>query len=79
MITKTIAMNAEYRQEFMHRTLLDSRKKPVVCRVNGACRTWKTRPTEFQLPVKHGLKQCFYITVMRMPKTGKVTRTTISS
>jgi hypothetical protein len=25
-------------------------------RRNGATRTWKTRPNEYRLPVKHGLK-----------------------
>lgn len=30
----------------------------IVCvRVSGRCKTWKTRPTEFQLPVKYGLYQ----------------------
>jgi hypothetical protein len=32
------------------------------CRVNGRCKTWKTRPQRFRLPVKYGLKTCFYIT-----------------
>jgi hypothetical protein len=62
MITKTIAARAQRRQEFLHKSLKDSRGNPVKCRVNGACKTWKTRPDDFQLPVKHGLKQCFYIT-----------------
>ena len=34
---------------------------PLRCRVNGKLKTWKTR-NDFQLPVKHGLKTCFYIT-----------------
>ena len=25
------------------------------CRVSGRCETWKTRPTEYRLPVKYGL------------------------
>ena len=25
------------------------------CRPSGKCQTWKTRPAEFRLPVKHGL------------------------
>lgn len=62
MVTKEQAMAATYRQEFTHSTMKDSRGKAVKCRVNGACKTWKTRPAEFQLPVKYGLKQCFYIT-----------------
>ncbi len=27
----------------------------VKVRVSGKCQTWKTRPDEFRLPVKHGL------------------------
>lgn len=28
----------------------------TVCKVNGALKTWKTRPNEYRLPVKHGLR-----------------------
>ena len=31
-------------------------------RQNGAMRIWKTRPNEFRIPVKAGLKSCAYIT-----------------
>jgi hypothetical protein len=55
-------MAAKYRQEFQHKTLKNADKTPVRCRVNGKCKTLKTRPDFFELPVKHGLKQCFYIT-----------------
>lgn len=61
MITKQIAIEAKYRQEFHHINLKNADKSPVRCRVNGACKTWKTRPNEFRLPVKYGLKSCFYI------------------
>ena len=30
-------------------------------RANGACRTWKTRPAEFELPIKYGLRTCGYL------------------
>lgn len=30
-------------------------------RSNGACKTWKTRPNDFRLPVKHGLYSYGYI------------------
>jgi hypothetical protein len=30
-------------------------------RRNGKTRTWKTRPAEFRIPVKAGLKLCGYI------------------
>ena len=31
-------------------------------RRNGATKTWKTRPAEFRIPVKAGLRSCTYIT-----------------
>lgn len=61
MITKEQALSLHHRQELVHVTYKDSRGAPVRCRVNGACKTWKTRPDEFQLPVKYGLRTCFYI------------------
>lgn len=61
-ITKAQAIAARYRDQFVHATLKDSAGAPVRCRVNGTCQTWKTRPDDFRLPVKHGLRECFYIT-----------------
>jgi hypothetical protein len=31
-------------------------------RQNGKVKLWKTRPTEFKIPVKYGLYEYFYIT-----------------
>jgi len=62
MITKAQAVAANGNATFYHGTLRNADKTPVRCRVNGQCKTWKTRPYEFKLPVKHGLKVCFYIT-----------------
>ena len=45
-----------------HKTLTNSDGSPLRARVNGTLRTWKRDPSRFQLPMKHGLKQCFYIT-----------------
>lgn len=62
MVSKDNCVNSYYRQNFYHQTLRDSRGFPVVCRINGKCKTWKTRLDDFRLPVKYGLKECFYIT-----------------
>jgi len=59
MITKQDAVNAHYRQEFY---FVNNHGVVKRCRVNGACKTWKTRPDEFKLPMKFGLYECFYIT-----------------
>jgi len=61
MITKEQAVSSQYRHEFHHVTEKNADGTAVRCRVNGQCKTWKTRPEEFRLPVKYGLKQCFYI------------------
>lgn len=62
MITKAVAMCLHYRQELYHKTLRNADGTATRCRVNGVCKTWKTRPDDFQLPVKYGLKHCFYLT-----------------
>ena len=31
-------------------------KGPILWRRNGATQTWKTRPEDFRMPVKHGLR-----------------------
>jgi len=31
-------------------------------RRNGKCKLWITRPNEFKLPIKYGMKMCGYIT-----------------
>jgi hypothetical protein len=45
-----------------HTTLTNRDGTPLRARSNGMVKVWKTRPGEFQLPAKYGLKQCFYIT-----------------
>lgn len=62
MITKLIATHLGYRHELWHVSAKNADGTPLRCRVNGACKTWKTRPDDFRLPVKHGLRNCFYIT-----------------
>jgi hypothetical protein len=34
---------------------------PMRARVNGKLRTWKRQPDYYELPMKHGLRNCFYI------------------
>ena len=66
MITKQIAVASMGGMIFHHVTSKNSDGTPTRCRVNGACKIWKTRPDDFRLPVKHGLKLCFYITPENM-------------
>ena len=51
-----------YRDILYHVTLKNANGTPLRCRVNGKVKLWKTRPNEFRLPVKYGLRECFYIT-----------------
>lgn len=60
-MTRYDAERAQHGQIFEHVSLKNSDGTPTRCRVNGKIRTWKTRD-HWELPVKHGLKHCFYIT-----------------
>lgn len=60
MITKLQAET--HRGEFWHMTLKNADGTPIRCRVNGKCKTWKRTPNLFKLPVKHGMRDSFYIT-----------------
>lgn len=61
MITKDIALSLTYRQTLHHKTLKNRDGTPLRVRVNGSVKTWKTRPADFSIPVKYGLRQCGYI------------------
>ena len=62
MINKSIALALHSGQILHHASLKNADGTPTRCRVNGMCKTWKTRPDEFKLPVKHGMYTTFYIT-----------------
>jgi hypothetical protein len=61
MITKEDAMIMPHGTTLYHTSIKGSDKRPVRCRVTGKCKTWKTKPEKFRLPVKHGMRQSFYI------------------
>lgn len=59
MITKTDAMTAQRFHED------GGRRRDGSCYVwrrSGQTKTWTTRPAEFRVPVKYGLRQSDYIT-----------------
>lgn len=58
-VTKETAMTNGM---FYHATARNRDGSAVRCRANGKCRTWKRDPGRYRLPVKYGLRQCFYIT-----------------
>lgn len=65
MITKQQALSAIYGKEIHYVGKIRCSRivgpkggetiKVVRVRISGKCQTWKTRPNEFRLPVKHGL------------------------
>lgn len=62
MITKQIATSLRLGQTLYHCSAKNADGTRLRARVNGQCKVWVTRPDEWRLPVKHGLRDCFYIT-----------------
>ena len=60
-MTKTQCENLALGTILHHKTLKNADKTPLRARVNGKIKLWKTRPNEFRLPMKHGLRNCFYL------------------
>ena len=61
MITKDEAMALTYRQTLYSSKFSNADGSPARCRVNGRIKTWKRDPERWRLPVKHGLRFCFYL------------------
>ena len=66
MITIEQAKSAKVGDVWYHVTRNNRDGTPLRARVNGKCKVWVTKPLSFQLPMKHGLKDCFYITESNM-------------
>ncbi len=62
MATKTELDRLKPGDILTHVSIKNADGTPARCRVNGKMKEWKTRPHAWQLPVKHGLRNCFYIT-----------------
>lgn len=62
MVTKEQAETLPFNSKLQHVSAKDSRGLPKQVRVSGKCKTWKTRPGDFKLPVKYGLFASGYIT-----------------
>lgn len=52
---------AKAHDHFEHVSLKNADGSRLRVRRNGATKTWKTRPTEFRIPIKHGLYSYGYI------------------
>jgi len=60
-ITKETARALPLGAVLHHTVLKNADGTPLRARKTGSVKTWATRPNDFRLPMKHGLKQCFYI------------------
>lgn len=63
MITRSMALTLRTGTELHYghcRAIVGPRggvtRKVETWRVNGACKTWKTRPNDFQVPIKFGFR-----------------------
>lgn len=61
MITKDVAVTLTHGTTLYSDLQRNSDGSQKRCRVMGKCKTWKRDPERFQLPVKHGLYDSFYI------------------
>jgi len=61
-VCKGIALIAKHGSMFHHVDMKNADGTPLRVRVTGKCKTWKTRPTHFRLPVKYGMYESGYIT-----------------
>ena len=50
-----------YRDNVEHVTATNADGSPLRARVNGKVKTWKRDANRVQVPMKHGLYNCFYI------------------
>ena len=61
-ITLEQAKSLAYRQTLYHDTHRNADGTAQRWRVNGKVKTWKTRPNDIQIPLKHGLYSYGYLT-----------------
>lgn len=62
MITKNDALVLRPGQVLYHAKQKNRDGSAMRARVNGRTIVWKTRPDDYKVPMKHGLKHCFYLT-----------------
>jgi len=55
------AVNLRPGQTIYHVDLRNADKTPLRARVNGKIKRWKRDPSRFEIPMKHGLRHCFYL------------------
>jgi hypothetical protein len=61
-ITKQQAKALKHGDMIHSLSMRNSDGTPLRARVNGKCRTWARSPSKFEVPIKHGLRDCGYLT-----------------
>lgn len=62
MITREQAVRLKHGQMLHHVTNKNADGTPQRWRVTGKVQTWKTRPDDFKVPIRNGLKNNDYLT-----------------
>lgn len=62
MLTREQAITVPYGTVLYHIRFRNRDGSAARVRVSGRCKTWKRRPEDFRLLVRHGLFDCFYLT-----------------
>jgi hypothetical protein len=55
-------MDPRQATQFYHKIYKNAKGEPYAYKRNGATKAWKTRPDEFSIPVKRGLREFGYVT-----------------
>lgn len=62
MVSIKDAKKLKHGQTIYHKTMTNADGTPMRARVTGKVKTWKTRPQEVQVPLKHGMYDTGYLT-----------------
>lgn len=62
MVTIQQAKKLKHGQTLHHKTMRNADGTPMRARVTGKVQTWKTRPQEVKVPLKHGMYDTGYLT-----------------
>jgi len=62
VVTKELLADLPYGTAFHYAAAANCGKRVERWRTNGKLKTWKTIPSKFKQPIKHGLRDYSYIT-----------------
>jgi hypothetical protein len=77
MISKAILAKMNGSGHLLHVSRKDSAGHPLVARLNGKLKTWVTKPLKFKQPMKHGLRNYFYVTEEELDEWEPMTESVV--